>query len=258
MHERFIEKAIAVTRQDQRLKGLLAGGSMVYGTMDEFSDLDFIIVYHEEFQNEIMAQRLRIAEGFGNLLSAFTGEHVGEPRLIICLYGPVPLHVDLKFVHTQELASRIENPKILWERDTEITTILDKTAPQFPYPDPQWMEDRFWVWVHYGAAKLGRGELYEVIDLVTYMRSSVVGPLVHIHNGQQPRGVRRLEQSGAEELGELNGTVPSHSFESCYRALKMTINLYLRLRPISAIITKSEAERTSVAFLDRVYSARLQ
>ncbi|MER7057532.1 MULTISPECIES: hypothetical protein [unclassified Streptomyces] len=29
-------------------------------------------------------------------------------------------------------------------------------------PDLQWIEDRFWIWVHYGATKLGRGELFEV------------------------------------------------------------------------------------------------
>lgn len=85
IHEKFIEQAIEYVRQDQRLIGLLAGGSMTHGAMDEYSDLDLIINY--SFQQEIMHQRLHIAERLGNLLSAFTGEHVGEPRLLICLYG---------------------------------------------------------------------------------------------------------------------------------------------------------------------------
>lgn len=258
VHERFIEKAVEYLRQDQRLTGLLAGGSMVYGAMDEYSDLDLIIVYSNEFRSEVMEQRLRIAEGLGNLLSAFTGEHVGEPRLVICLYGPVPLHVDLKFVQPQELESRIENPQILWERGSNITTLLNKTTPNFPYPDPQWIEDRFWVWVHYGATKLGRGELFELIDLLTFMRSTVLGPLVLIRNGQQPRGVRRLEKYVAEELEELKGTIPFHSFESCYQSLKNTINMYQRLRQVSEIVTKAEAERISIEFLDSIYSAQFQ
>jgi len=258
VHEQFIEKAVEYIRQDQRFTGLLAGGSMVYGAMDEYSDLDLIIVYSDEFQSEIMAQRLRIAEGLGSLLSAFTGEHVGEPRLVICLYGPVPLHVDLKFVKTQELGSRIENPKIIWERYSDITTILNKTTPKFPCPDPQWIEDRFWVWVHYGATKLGRGELFELIDLLTYMRSTVLGPLVLINRGQQPRGVRRLEQYGAEEIEELKGTIPFHSFESCYQSLKITINMYQRLRRLSDIVKKAEAERISIEFLDSIYADHYQ
>lgn len=58
VYERFVEKAIEYLRQDQRLTGLLAGGSMVYGAMDEYSDLDLIIVYRNEFQSEIMEQRI--------------------------------------------------------------------------------------------------------------------------------------------------------------------------------------------------------
>lgn len=130
----------------------------MYGEMDEYSDLDLIIVYNYAFRNEIMEQRFRIAERLGNLFSAFTGEHVGEPRLLICLYGPAPLHVDLKFVQLEELESRVENPLILWERGSGIATILSKTSPSLPFPQLQWIEDRFWVWVHYCATKLGRGE----------------------------------------------------------------------------------------------------
>jgi hypothetical protein len=258
VHERFIEQAVDFLSQDQRLIGLLAGGSLVYGAMDEYSDLDLIIVYSDEFQSEIMAQRLLIAEGLGSLLSAFTGEHVGEPRLVICLYGPIPLHVDLKFLKIQELETRIENPKIIWERDSHITTILNKTTPKFPYPDPQWIEDRFWVWIHYGATKLGRGELFELIDLITFMRSTVLGPLILINHGQQPRGVRRLEQYGAEELDELKGTIPFHTFESCYQSLKNTIKMYQHLRQTSDIVKKAEAERISIEYLDSIYAAQFQ
>lgn len=89
--------------------------------MDEYSDLDLIIVYDSAYQEQVTNQRLDIAEGLGKLLSGFTGEHVGEPRVVICLYGPEPLLVDLKFVTWEELNIRIENPLILWERDQEIS-----------------------------------------------------------------------------------------------------------------------------------------
>ncbi|MFC0214554.1 nucleotidyltransferase domain-containing protein [Paenibacillus chartarius] len=256
VHEQFIEMAIGYISQDQRFTGLLAGGSMMHGTMDEYSDLDLIIVYDSEFRSEIMDRRLQIAEGMGNLLSAFTGEHVGEPRLIICLYGPVPLHVDLKFVQREELRSRIEDPLILWERGFDISTTLSETTPSFPYPDPQWMEDRFWVWVHYGAAKLGRGELFELIDLLTFMRNAVLGPMALIRNGHLPRGVRKIETCAVEVLEELKGTIPVHSFESCYCALKNTILLYQRLRDVRKIVPKTEAERVSVKYLDGIYASQ--
>ncbi len=74
LHDRFIEQAIEYVSQDQRLIGLLAGGSKLYGEMDEYSDLDLVIVYNGAFRSEVMQQRLRIAERFGNLLSAFFDE----------------------------------------------------------------------------------------------------------------------------------------------------------------------------------------
>ena len=46
------------------------------------------------------------AAGLGPLLACFTGEHVGEPRLLIALYGPPPVHVDLKFVPVLGLGPR--------------------------------------------------------------------------------------------------------------------------------------------------------
>jgi hypothetical protein len=52
--------------------------------------------------------RAGFAGALGPLLSAFTGDHVGEPRLLICLYGPPLLHVDLKFVTPADLAERVE------------------------------------------------------------------------------------------------------------------------------------------------------
>lgn len=66
--------------------------------MDEFSDLDFVVVCDDEHQADLLRDAPAFAAELGPLLSTFTGEHVGEPRLLICLYGPPMLRVDLKFV----------------------------------------------------------------------------------------------------------------------------------------------------------------
>lgn len=255
VHERFVVRATEKLSQDSRVWGLLAGGSMMTKTMDEYSDLDLIIVYDSAYQEQIMEQRLLIAEGLGQLLSGFTGEHVGEPRVVICLYGPEPLHVDLKFVTLEELEIRIENPLVLWEKDQKISTIFNETSPSHPYPDSQWIEDRFWVWIHYGATKLGRGEWFELIDHLTFIRGVVLGPLVLMRNDQLPRGVRKLEQYGLSEIEDLKKTIPLHSFESCYQALKGTIHLYQRLRQHSNVLLKVEAEHVSIAYLEKVYAS---
>lgn len=72
------------------------------------------------------------------LLQGFTGEHVGEPRLLICLYGPPLLHVDLKFLSVAELDVRIEEPEVLFERGEAVTQRLRSTrASALEAPSPQ-------------------------------------------------------------------------------------------------------------------------
>lgn len=229
---------------------------MLDGTMDKFSDLDLVLVYDSSYREDIMAERMQIAGKFGDLLSGFTGEHVGEPRLVICLYGPPALHVDLKFVTLSELEDRIENPLILWERNNEATSVFQRTVPVYPELDMQWIEDRFWVWVHYGAAKLGRGELFELIDLITFLRGSVLGPMIAKLNGRPSRGVRKLELFAAESMEPLIQTIPLHNSDSCYQSLLATIRLYKQLRGHFPNITlKNDAEAVSVEYLDHVYGS---
>jgi predicted nucleotidyltransferase len=256
IHQQFINQAKEIISQDGRLIGLLVGGSAIRGTVDVYSDLDLIVVYDIAFKEEIMEQRIRIANLLGSLLSAFTGEHVGEPRLVICLYGPQPLHVDLKFISSSELAVRVENPLVLWDRDNSLHSIITETSPSYPTPTPQWMEDRFWVWVHYGATKLGRGELFEFIDLLSYIRSAVLGPLILMDIGHLPSGVRRLEQYAAHEMEELKETLPLHDASSCYHAMKFSIKIYRRLRQdTEGLIRRKTAEQAAVAYLDSVYDS---
>jgi hypothetical protein len=37
-------------------------------------------------------------------------------------------------------------------------------------PDLQWLEDGSWVWVHYIATKIARGELLEAVDALGFVR----------------------------------------------------------------------------------------
>ncbi len=242
--------------EDDRYLALLAGGSMIDGTTDAYSDLDLVLVYNERHRADILTERMTFAGGIGPLLSGFTGEHVGEPRLVVCLYGPPPMHVDLKFVTPRELESRIEDPLILWQRGTAASEALARTSPVPLTMNPQWIEDRFWVWIHYGAAKLGRGELFECIDFLAFLRNSVFGPMLAARRGREPRGVRKLETFLSEdELQALRGTVAEYSVESCYQAFQVCIGLYRELRREASggVSLREEAERVAVAYLHKIY-----
>ncbi len=255
IHSNFINNSIEILKDDSRILGIAIGGSYVSGEMDEFSDIDFVIAVDTNDFKSVMEDRFKIVERLGRVLSAFTGEHVGEPRLVICLYGPPFLHVDFKFVSVEDIAVRVEDPVILWERNNTITNNLRLGEAKFPIPNLQWIEDRFWVWVHYGATKIGRNEIFEAIEFISFMRQVVIGPLLLMKNGKLPRGVRRIEFDAPKDLPLLLETIPTHSAKSCIEALQVIIKLYIDLREYHAtteLVKRTEAEKYSKDYVSEI------
>jgi hypothetical protein len=189
------------------------------------------------------------------LLASFTGEHVGEPRLLICLYGPPLVHVDLKLISLADLDKRVEDPVVLWDRTGQVTENLRRTAGRYPSPDLQWIEDRFWVWIHYGAAKVARGELFEALGFLAFLRSSVIGPMCLTVAGQQPNGVRKLETRVPELLPDLRATIGSYDSRECAEALLACSKMYKELRAElapSVFTRRSAVEDEALSFLSRL------
>jgi hypothetical protein len=230
-HAAFLDQARGILSTDPRIHSLLAGGSLIHGGMDAFSDLDFVVVVEEDAYPEVLASRMEIARRLGPLLSAFTGEHVGEPRLLICLYGPELLHIDLKFVTMPDLDRLVERPLVLWSRDKgAVEERLDQADISWPNRDADWFEARAWIWLHYGAARALRGELFEAISMLAFFRDQVLGPMLHRRAERPQRGVRRVEVYRLDHTGQLAATVARHDLGSVKASLVAAIELYLKLR----------------------------
>src|SRR6187431_508007 len=105
-HE-FAERATKIWSKDKSIIGLAVAGSWLTNEIDEFSDLDLIVVTKEKITGN-KAKMFDYAQQLAGFLSGFTGEHVGEPRVLICLYGDPLLHVDIKFLTLIEFHQRIE------------------------------------------------------------------------------------------------------------------------------------------------------
>jgi predicted nucleotidyltransferase len=247
-HQSFIGNALPHLAADPRLIGVAITGSWAEDSMDEFSDLDLIIAVEPESCEQVMSERQSIAASLGKLLASFTGEHVGEPRVLICLYDSPLLHVDLKFVSLAELGRRVDELIVLWERDNRLSQVFASSTAAYPLPNEQWIEDRFWIWIHYGVGKVARGELFEALDFIAYLRSTVLGPLGLMRAGCKPNGVRRIEQLVPTLAEALRGTVALYEPESCYSGLEHCIEIYRLLRS-TTIIHHESAEKAAVAYL---------
>lgn len=230
-HATFLNRIRDAVASDERFRALLIGGSYVHGGLDEHSDLDFVIVVEDECYADVLSSRIDFAAALPGFLNAFTGEHVGEPRLLICLYGPPLLHIDLKFSLASDLDQQIERRAVLFARDpAEIEKRIEAAAVAWPNLPSGWFEARAWIWLHYAATKLARGELYEAIGMLGFFREQVLGPLLYRRAGKDQRGVRRLETLRLDEEGRLAATVARHDALSVRDAIKASVDIYLDLR----------------------------
>lgn len=226
----FALHAVRILKADPGVIGLTAGGSWLTKELDEFSDLDLILVTKEKISDD-KEKMIAYARQLGNFLSGFTGDHVGERRLLICLYDDPLLHVDIKFLTLEEFSSRVETPVLLLDKENQLQSVLDKTTSAFPLPDHQWIEDRFWIWIHYTLLKIGRGEYFEAMDALGFLRGVVLGPLLHMKNGRLPRGVRKVETSfPLQDFEELKHTIAGHDRNQLLQALAATVELYRKTR----------------------------
>jgi hypothetical protein len=229
-HSEFLGKSLPELQAQPEVIGLAAGGSFVSPGLDEHSDLDLVIVVSDPLLPTHTGRRIAIAEGLGDLIACFTGEHVGEPRLLICLYAPALLHVDLKFVTLEGFKERVEDPAVLFDPSGELARIIQAHPGFYPLPDMQWAEDRFWIWIHYSAAKLRRGELLTAKQSADYILQRVIGPLLLFRAGAQPNQLRRLEQINPPELAQVFKITSGSDREAVKSGLETLVELYASLR----------------------------
>jgi hypothetical protein len=226
----FAERAVEILKKDPSVIGLTVGGSWLSGELDEYADLDLILVTKTRISGE-KDLMMRYAQGLGNLLSGFTGDHVGEPRLLVCLYDNPLLHVDIKFLTLKEFEIRVEDPVILLDTDDQLKLVITKTKAVFPYPSYQWIEDRFWIWIHYTLGKIARGELFEAIDAIGFIRANVIAQLLHIKNNELPRAMRKVEfKFQTDQLNGLTATIPVYDQQSLLLSMHQLVDLYKQLR----------------------------
>lgn len=257
MQQEFATRAVRIVEKDDNVTGLAVAGSWITDELDEYSDLDLVLVTEEKIAGS-KTKMLAFARRLGELISGFTGEHVGEPRLLICLYDNPLLHVDIKFLTLQEFKERVENPVVLFERNGSLSNIISTTKPEWPRVDFQWIEDRFWTWIHYLATKVARGELFECIDGLCFLRAGVLTPLMQVKAKKLPRGVRKAEmQLNLPDLENLKITLPQYDKESVVKAIDNTISIYRSLRRKlypDNIELQTLAEKRSIEFFKKIKS----
>jgi len=144
---------------------------------------------------------------------------------------------------------------LVWARNGQTRAALDAGSAAWPDPDPQWIEDRFWTWVHYAAAKIGRGELFEALDFTAFLREKVLGPLALREAGTPANGVRRIERDAPARARQMRETVARYDARDLVSAVRAAVALYRELRDRegdSKLRRSRAAEAAAIEYLDAV------
>ena len=247
----ILRAALSRLSQRQELTGLLAPGSFAFGEMDEFSDLDLALAVAPSVRADVLRSTPLFAQQLGHRLVCFSGEHVGQPDLLICLYGPPAVNVDLKVTTVDDLQADIERRVLLWERGSELRERCPGGAGRPRPVEWQWIEDRFWHWVHYTGTRIGRGELFEAARILDVVRTRVLGPLALAEAGAHPHGVKKLEWLAPARALQMQRTVCGYDREEVATAMHSAATMYRSLRrgAPSELHVRSEAEAVATEYL---------
>lgn len=249
-HGDYLSSLLSVVKEDERIIGVAAIGSLAFGDIDQYSDLDLLIVCEKEHHEDMIVQSRSFAERAGSLLSCYRGHHVGEPRLLICLYGEPLLHVDLTFFHLDDFAhDRVQEPLILFERDKRLSDAVAGIEVDFPELDRQELEDKFWVWIFNATNKLARGDLFHALVYLSSIRRTALMPLIQHNAGVIPRGYRTLRDELPGEFERLKTTHARNvERKEIARALRAMVDHYrvVRQHPKNATVNHNEAAETAV------------
>jgi len=249
LHRAKLDALCRASVNDPHLAGMAIAGSFATGEADVYSDLDLKLTIRDEDYDSWLENRSALVAAGGRAVAAFSAEHVGLPDMLIVLYDDL-VHVDFQPIRVSELAATVEDVPcfILWERDGALSNQLPG-APGPARTDLEWMEARMWTWAWYTHTKILRGELYEALDALQYMRGEVLFPLLAMRSGVRSSGSRRVESLAGELGPSFAVTVPTYNRAEMMRALERVMELYVALAdPLLAAagLERAEAARHTV------------
>ncbi len=210
--------------------GMAVTGSFAAGHPDAYSDVDLRVAVEDDALESALADRRVFADAGGTVVAMFTGEHVGAPELAIVLYDDLT-HVDLHFQPAGRVGEmgRGLPAIVLWERDGRLTAQLPGADPEDPAAKLAWWEARMWTWCWYVQAKILRGEVYEALDGLGYLRATVLFPLLAMSRGRRAAGARRVEEMLGDLEQEFARTASPPDRLEAMEGLRAAVRLYRTL-----------------------------
>jgi predicted nucleotidyltransferase len=236
-HRVLLERAVGYFRDDDRIAGMILGGSLARGAADFYSDVDLYIVARDESFEAVFAERDDAAESLGSPLFRFAVDPFpgGSRDYIVTYPGPAKLdlmyHRESEIGPDQEWAGRL----VLVDDSGSLATVISRSARSRPdRPEPKTLlalNQRFWTWCWYAFGKIERGELWEALDGLHSIRTLALVPLLDWSAERRHEGYRRLERkTNQEQASRLSATAAPMRAQALHAALRAEVELFRELR----------------------------
>ncbi len=238
-HRKLLEHAVARFRDDVRVVGLVAGGSLAHGAADFYSDVDLYIVVQDEAFDEIFAERDAIVEAVGSPLFGFIVDPMpgGSTDHIVIYEGPVKF--DFMYLKESDFTPALKwvGCAVLKDASCRVGAVVARSEglarPQPTTEELLDLNQKVWTWCWYVFGKIVRGELWEALDGLHSIRSLALVPLLDWAAGRPHEGYRRLERkTDPEAASRLMATVAAVQPQALYEALQAEMDLFRRLRAV--------------------------
>jgi hypothetical protein len=227
----LIEKCTKQAQACGLFDGLLLHGSSQQGQNDVYSDLDFVCLLSANKSTVSDEEMLEFMKSLGEIAVTAPVRLGAQARVYLCLYMAKLARVDFTVATRYHWKTMVEKPMVLWDRtDGELTKEIDQADFSWPKLDPDDLDSRFWLCVEQAVRRLGRGECFEILDILGIMRSNFLGPMLFRQAGLAPHGVRRIEAKLPRQADLLKQTLASAENSECRSAILASINIYRKLR----------------------------
>lgn len=236
LFNKIINSSLETLSMKKNVLGVILIGSLARKTADEYSDIDLVVVVHNDINKEI-----NYWESFfndeKNIIVSQIMEHGNWLSTLVKTDDQI-IKVDYDFVNYEELGESLKSSfdmgtgicdgNILFERDRLLSKIYNECSSQKVNRNPDININELIIHLYSAIRMYKRGELFEANDIINQIRDPFLLSLIGRRNNQPFENYRKLEKKYPNDITDkLRATyckIDSIELEQALLALGLLID----------------------------------
>ncbi len=241
--EHFLESAVTVLKQDERVQAAWLFGSRGRGDADALSDIDLIVVAQDDLLREVIAERYDYAGKVGKPLFSLESPQNAPPGgayLMVCYDAPVAPHILDIYWQGSRPATGDKNPlRLLFERGGDGRRLPERKRVEEPAAEGRLQHEihYFWMMLLIVAKYVCRNPHAAEMHLLQYLPPTYESVRALVGHGEalnmdllgaathEPTQKLRVLRYLAKSMNALVGRVPSQTSELIFPAVSRYLNM---------------------------------